>query len=210
MDNCKEIHKIVNNMKRFYFPFNLEEIPKNGIYILFEKGEKAHNDLDRIVRVGTHTGENQLRPRISQHFIKENKDRSIFRKNIGRALLNKDNNDYLEVWDKKLVKKVDREKYGHLVDKNYQEKIEKKVTEYMRANFSFVVFEVDKKEDRLLYESRLISEVSNCKECRATENWLGRFSPKKKVVESGMWLVNELYKDNFTDEEFQEFKKYLL
>ena len=87
MKECEEIHNLFNNTKRLKFPFNEEEIPLNGIYILFEKNEFAHN-LDRIVRVGTHTGDNQLRARLNQHFVKENKDRSIFRKNIGRALLN--------------------------------------------------------------------------------------------------------------------------
>jgi len=76
------------------FPFCEDQIPLNGIYILFEKGELAHN-TDRIVRIGTHTGINQLRSRLKQHFIVENKDRSIFRKNIGRALLNKNHDDFI-------------------------------------------------------------------------------------------------------------------
>lgn len=209
MGYCSEIHEITNKMKRFTYPFDLEEMPENGIYILFEKGEKTYDGLDRIVRVGTHTGDNQLRPRISQHFIKENKNRSIFRKNIGRAILNKNNDDYLNIWDLKTVKRVDKEKYGHLLNLEYEKKIEEEVTKYMRDAFSFVVFEVKNKEDRLLFESRLISEVSNCKDCAPSENWLGKYSPKKKIVESGMWLVNELYKDNLSNEEFEILKKIL-
>jgi len=39
--------------------------------------------------------------------VNENKDRSIFRKNIGRALLNKDNDPFIEQWNKKnLAKKL--------------------------------------------------------------------------------------------------------
>ena len=78
---CEEIHRLFNSLKRYRFPCVPEEIPLNGIYILFQKGEKAHG-VDRIVRIGTHTGLNQLRSRLWQHFINENKDRSIFRKNI--------------------------------------------------------------------------------------------------------------------------------
>ena len=96
--NCEKLHKFFNNMERLKFPFDENKIPLNGIYILFEKGEKAH-DVDRIVRVGTHTGQNQLRSRLKQHFINENKDRSIFRKNIGRALLNKNKDPFLEQWE---------------------------------------------------------------------------------------------------------------
>src|SRR5678815_2344808 len=94
-----ELHRIFNKQKRFSFPFDkvIDDIPLNGIYIIFENGEKYKN-LDRIVRVGTHTGNNQLRSRLNQHFVKENKNRSIFRKNIGRCLLNKEGSDYLPLW----------------------------------------------------------------------------------------------------------------
>ena len=85
-------------MPKLKFPFDKKKIPLNGIYILFEKGEFAHN-TNRIVRIGTHTGNNQLHSRLFQHFLNENKDRSIFRKNIGRALLNKERDTFLEKWE---------------------------------------------------------------------------------------------------------------
>ena len=91
-----ELHKIFNGLERFSYPFEnrLNEMPDNGIYVKFEKGE-SYNNLDRIVRIGTDTGENNLKKRLIEHFVTENKNRSIFRKNIGRAMLNKDNNSYL-------------------------------------------------------------------------------------------------------------------
>lgn len=64
---CSELHRIVNELPRFHFPINDKLIPKNGIYIVFEKDENGH-DADRIVRIGTHTGVNQLRSRLKQHF----------------------------------------------------------------------------------------------------------------------------------------------
>jgi len=39
--NCQTIHILFNGMKKHSFPFNEQEIPENGIYILFEKGEFA-------------------------------------------------------------------------------------------------------------------------------------------------------------------------
>ncbi|MBL0721133.1 MAG: hypothetical protein JJV88_00975 [Sulfurovum sp.] len=95
---CNNIHHIFQNLKRYKFPFNEEELPKNGIYILFEKNELAHNG-ERIVRVGTHTGDDNLAKRLKEHFMKENKDRSIFRKNIGRAILSKKDDSFLEQWN---------------------------------------------------------------------------------------------------------------
>lgn len=73
-------------------------MPTDGIYVLFESGEESHGG-DRIVRIGTHTGVGQLRSRLQQHFVKENKDRSVFRKNIGRCLLNRDSDPFLPEWE---------------------------------------------------------------------------------------------------------------
>ncbi len=52
---CKDIHKIVNELERHNFPFDESRIPRNGIYVLFQKGEYGH-EQERIVRIGTHTG----------------------------------------------------------------------------------------------------------------------------------------------------------
>ncbi|MEQ8154919.1 MAG: hypothetical protein ABRQ25_08575 [Clostridiaceae bacterium] len=52
---CCKLHKMLRNLERFRFPFDKKSIPKNGVYILFEKNEYGH-DGDRIVRIGTHTG----------------------------------------------------------------------------------------------------------------------------------------------------------
>jgi hypothetical protein len=206
--NCHTIHQWFNGMKKHSFPFNEQEIPKNGIYILFEKEEFAHS-TNRIVRIGTHTGNNQLRSRLFQHFLNENKDRSIFRKNIGRALLNKDKDQFLKQWELDLTTKNAKEQYSNSVDFKKQKEVEKKVTKYIQDNFSFVVFQIDDKEKRLEIESRIISTVSLCDECKPSENWLGLFSPKEKIRKSGLWLVNELWKTPLSDKDMIELK-YLL
>jgi hypothetical protein len=181
-------------MKRYSFPYNPDDIPLNGIYILFQKGEKAHG-VDRIVRIGTHTGKNQLRSRLWQHFVNENKDRSIFRKNIGRALLNKDNDPFLKQWELDLTTKEGKDKYLKNIDMQKQKKVEKNVSQYLQENFTFAIFEVSDKDKRLELESKIISTVSLCKECKPSEQWLGNHSPKDKIHTSGLWLVNELYKE---------------
>lgn len=193
---CESIHNLANEFKRHGFPFDESKIPLNGIYVLFEKGEEAHHQ-ERIVRIGTHTGDNQLRSRLKQHFLKQNKDRSIFRKNIGRALLNQKKDPFLDLWELDLTTRKAKEKYSSLIDFNYQETIEDQVSQYIQSKFSFCVFEVKSKEERLQIESKLISTVSWCEECRPSKTWLGNASPKNKIVESGLWLVNELYKKPF-------------
>ncbi len=202
-NNCSKIHKLFNECKHHSIPYNENEIPKNGIYILFEKGEFAHGGK-RIVRIGTHTGKDQLRSRIKQHFLSKNKDRSIFRKNIGRAILNSKNDSFIEQWEWDLTTRANKEKYSDLLDIQKQEMIENQVTEYMHNNFSFAVFEVNEKQDRLLFESRIISTVSCCNKCGGNKNWLGNHSPKEKIRKSGLWLVNELWKKSITNKELSD------
>lgn len=71
------------------------------------------------------------------------------------------------------------------------------------------MIEENDKKQRLFLESKLISEVSNCDECKSSKQWLGRYSPKIKIKESGLWQVNELYKEGFTEKEFELFKNKL-
>ena len=198
-----------NGMKRFSFPFNENDIPLNGIYILFEKGEKGH-DGDRIVRVGTHTGVDQLRSRLKQHFINENKDRSIFRKNIGRAILSKGNDKFLERWELDLTTKDSKERFSHLVDFDKQGEVEKDVSRFIQNNFSFIILEINNKEKRLELESKIISTISLCKDCKASKSWLGLSSPKEKIRESSLWLVNELYNEGLSEEDMEELEKLSL
>jgi len=206
--NCQIIHQWFNGMKKYSFPFNEQEIPKNGIYILFEKREFAHS-TNRIVRIGTHTGNNQLRSRLFQHFLNENKDRSIFRKNIGKALLNKDKDPFLKQWEIDLTTKNAKELHSNSIDFIKLKETEKRVTKYIQDNFSFVVFQIDDKDKRLEIESKIISTVSLCDECKPSENWLGNFSPKEKIRKSGLWLVNELWKTPLTDADMIELKQLL-
>ncbi|WP_423798203.1 hypothetical protein [Neobacillus sp. SAB-20_R2A] len=208
-EKCQELHALFRKLKRYQFPFNEKEIPQNGIYILFEKGEQAHGG-DRIVRIGTHTGKNKLGSRLKEHFTNENKDRSIFRKNIGRALLNRKSDDYLKIWELDLISSENKQKYGHLINKNYQQKIEHEVTKTIQNNFSFVVIEEGDKDKRLYLEAKLISDVSNCTECRSSKRWLGNYSIKEKIRGSGLWQEQGVYKTGFTESEFANFiERYL-
>src|SRR5699024_7136745 len=105
-------------------------MPKNGVYILFEKGESGHGG-DRIVRIGTHTGENQLPSRLFQHFENPNKNRSIFRKNVGRCLLNMREDDYLSVWNYDTTTALGKQKYRHMVNPDKERALEREISHYI-------------------------------------------------------------------------------
>jgi len=74
-----KLHKLFNVQERITFPFEGKKniIPANGIYIMFEKGE-TYQGLDRIVRVGTHTGDNQLYSRLNPLREKEKKNTASY------------------------------------------------------------------------------------------------------------------------------------
>ena len=205
------LHQLFNQQKRFSFPFQekKDEIPSNGIYVIFEKGETFHG-MDRITRVGTHTGEDQLFSRLNQHFLKENKNRSIFRKNIGRSLLHKENNPYSKEWEYDTTSREGKEKYAKLLNLELEKELEKRISTYIHENLSFVVFEVKTKEERLFWEERIIatlSKAANQGEIKPSDKWLGNFSPSEKIRNSGLWLVQGLDKEGLTEDEFEKLKK---
>jgi len=199
---------MVNRLERIEFPFDKRKIPRDGIYILFEKGETGH-DQERIVRIGTHTGEGQLPSRLQQHFLKENKDRSIFRKNIGRCMLSTNGDPFLEWWEIDLTTSKAKTKYQDLIDRDKLKAVESRVSEYIRQRFTFAVLSVEEKQDRLRVESRMISTVSRCEECGPSSSWLGLFSPKDKIRKSGLWQVNELYKKPLSASEIEELELHM-
>jgi len=199
--NCAQLHGWANTLPLFKFPLDESKIPENGIYLLFQKGERAHG-AHRVVRVGTHTGAGQLRSRLRQHFLMENKDRSIFRKNIGRCLLNKTKDPFLKWWEIDLTPKQARDLHGRRVDGIKKEKLEKEISKYLRDNFSFVVVEVKNKKQRLELEAKLVSTLSLCEECKLSSAWLGRYSPLQKIRESGLWQVQGLYGEPLSAKDF--------
>ena len=80
-----QLHQIFNSLPVYSWQ-TIKDIPfKDGIYIVFEKGE-TYKGLPRIVRVGTHTSSGRLKQRLRSHFLSEHHNSSIFRKNIGKVL----------------------------------------------------------------------------------------------------------------------------
>ena len=194
---CGQLHLALQGLERHRFPFDTARIPPNGLYVLFEMGEAGH-DGDRVVRIGTHTGEGQLQSRLKQHFVTPHKDRSIFRKNIGRALLNRNHDPFLRQWEFDLTTRAAKNELGPLVDFQKQDEVERQVSAFIHERFEFVVFAEPAKEVRLTLEAQMISTVSLCKRCGSSNKWLGLSSTKEKIRSSGLWQVNELYGNGLT------------
>ena len=123
------------------------------------------------------------------------KDRSIFRKNIGRALLNRENDEYLTAWNIDFTKRINRDNSGRRRDIQKEMRIESRITNILRERFGFRFLiledEVERMGSRGL-ESSLIGTVASCQDCRASASWLGNSSPVGKIIQEGLWQVQHL------------------
>jgi hypothetical protein len=188
---CQYLHDTLSRLPRLRRE-DLTQVPDNGIYVLFEKGEAGHG-VERIVRIGTHRGQNNLAPRIREHLYTPNKDRSIFRQHVGRCLLEKAGDPFLAQWQIDRTTKAARAKNGDKVDKVRLKEVENEVTQYMTENFSFSVLRFDTQAERLHYEEMLLSTIFHCRDCAPSEAWLGKFHPTSAVMRGcGLWNVQGL------------------
>lgn len=194
---CQILHRVFNALPRLDANYSEQTIPRNGIYILFEKGETAHG-TDRIVRIGTHTGQDNLRQRLKEHLFTPNKDRSIFRKHIGRCFLNKNNDPFLARWDLDLTNRENRLRYKNQINQKKLIETENAVTSYMQEKFSFVVFAEPIKSKRCDLETQLIATVAQCEDCHPSPSWLGNHHPNPAIKKSGLWNVQGLTKTPLT------------
>ena len=179
------LHDFFNTLRRFSYPYQKKRgkkwiVPRNGIYVFFEKGEIYTNpqgySQDRIVRVGIHTKDsdkdsqrgNKLFSRLDQHF-NGNMKASSFRKYVGNSLQNKAKHSITD--------------------------IEKEVSNYMKENFSFVVFEVETQNEREFWEKKLISTLGQAGKkgiIKSSGNWLGKHSSNPNVKASGLWQDDDM------------------
>lgn len=204
-DKAKVVHMLFNSLPRFDWTM-IDQIPyQNGIYVMFEKGE-SYNGMDRIVRVGTHRVQNRLRNRLKDHFLNEDADSSIFRKNIGRAILNMTANPYLKIWEIDMHKSENTRNHGHLIDDRLEAEIETKISEYLRNNITFVTFPVEDEEERLRLEEGIISTLTNDPSFGPSNNWFGLYCPVSEIAKSGLWNRQGLNGKPLSDVELERVK----
>jgi hypothetical protein len=201
------IQTIFNEIKRFNFSTNKKsKIPKNGLFVLFEKGEKFRN-MDRIVYVGSNIKKDRLNKMLDYIFKEGNRENTSFRRNIGRSLLNKGdkklfkkfNIDYnpkfinklMNIWDMD-IKEFNKEYDIDSPENKEMEKIEEMVSEFIQDNFSFSLIEIEDKLKRSHLKSKIISTLSLSENAPSNE-WIGNYSPRKKIRDSALFLEHHLY-----------------
>lgn len=185
--HCVRLHQLLTVLPQYTWA-EIDSIPfRNGIYLVFEDGETYHG-MPRIVRVGTHTAPDRLRQRLKDHFVRENHNGSIFRKNIGKALLNQSGDPYLATWSLD----TSRSPYKGMENLEREKEVEQAVSQYLRTHMGFSVFEVEAQKQRLQLEEGIIASLHQADDFSASSSWLGQFSPEEEIRGSGMWLKQGL------------------
>ena len=96
----------------------------------------------------------------------------------------------------------EKKKNSHLVDVEFEMKIESQISKYIQENLSFCVFGNDNKKQRLFWEAKIVSTLAQSNELRPSSNWLGNYSPKQKIRAFGLWQVNGLDGECLTVNEY--------
>jgi hypothetical protein len=217
---CRWLHEKLEQLKLVDYASlksNVRILPENGIYFFYEEGELwGHGgNKQRIVRVGT-SRDGNFRSRIGEHYLlndskmnfgKDNpkpSDRSIFRKNIGRALLNRDGDSYLDTWNKDFTERKNKDKFAQRRDIAKEREIEARISEVLRNRFSFRFIKLSGETRRMGktgLESPLIGTLASCPLCKASNKWLGKCSPIEKIRFGKLWLVQHLNANALNDQD---------
>ena len=106
------------------------------------------------------------------------------RKNIGKALLNRTQDPYLDIWS------LDTSRYPNQERENprSQAQVEREVSSYMRINLAFSVIPIASAEERLRLKAAIIATLHQAKDFEPSNVWLGRHSPEPAIRKSGLWL----------------------
>ena len=218
-----DLDKLPDNGIYFFY-----EEGENSTHINYDYDDNVHTDNNnsistntkaRIVRIGTHM-EGSFSSRISEHFLLNEaakmmnftisnpkpSDRSIFRKNIGRALLNKENDYYQKIWEIDFKTRENCNNYGIMRNIQKEKEIESAITKILREKFSFRFIPLEaqgqeKRIERSGIEGKLIGTIASCNLCKASDNWLGKYSPIPQIRNGKLWLSQHLNSPGLSKQE---------
>jgi hypothetical protein len=122
-------------------------------------------------------------------------------------LLNRKNDSFLAQWEIDLTSKEARQQHGNEIDRGRLSEVEAEVSAVIRSKFTFCVFRVDDSSHRLELEKRMIATIGQCSDCSPSGDWLGRFSTKAKIRQSGLWLVQGLKGQAMTFEDVEALER---
>jgi hypothetical protein len=177
-----------------------EELPKQGVYFFFDDDELTSfsTAVPRLVRIGTHgvsagsvaTLRNRLRTHLGTRSGAGNHRASVFRLHVGRAIIERD----------QLQPRYPNWGRGQSASKDITElegPLESKVSEYignLRVLFIPVLDTAGTGSMRATIERQFISMFTEnlCAIEESSPMWLGRYSDKPSIRDSGLWNVRDV------------------
>jgi hypothetical protein len=174
-------------------------IPRNGIYLLFERGERisiAGTENDRVVRVGTHKVDGGLKRRFQQHY-RGNNNASTFRRDVGSAMLSRSgvSSDIIAAW---------------MGRARFEKSVERELSEFMDSQFTFSCIAVDSFEQRMRLEQGLIAFFASLARFPVEDEWLGHWAARSVVRESRLWNIEHVGAEPLTSDEFRLLTQAIL
>lgn len=187
-----EVHQLLADLPRFDFQTGRKDMPKNGVYVFYERGETANvgvREIDRIVRIGTHRALDRLPIRVRSHFA-GNRRGSVFRRHLGGALMSRIDADDPDTgeWAKQR---------GRLMPA-----MEQIVSTALNGSFTFTCIRVDDRDERLSLERGLIALLARRPLVAPSQAWLGRHAIHPFVRQSGLWNTQHVDAQPLTLTEF--------
>jgi hypothetical protein len=183
--------------KRLMSKCNGQQVwPKSGVYFYFEPSERRMNTEEpRIVRVGTHsisrgskaTLWNRLRTHRGTSDGIGNHRSSIFRLHVGAAISSREPKLSVESWG---IGQTANSKI-----RKTEEGLERRVSTYigsMSVLWLAIEDEASPSSDRAYIERNLIGMLVGKigPIDPPSQEWLGRFSPEKRIRLSGLWNLD--------------------
>lgn len=114
---------------------------------------------------------------------------------------------FLEQWEWDLTTRKNKQRYEPLVNWDKKENIEQQVTDVIQKTFSFVILPIGHSSYLKKWKAKMIATVAQCRECRPSTEWLGLYSPKRKIRENGLWQEQYIYGETITSQELALVEK---
>lgn len=182
----------------YSFSEDLNRLPGKGVEFYFEEGEfRTKSKKLRVVRIGA---SKKIINRLNNRHMGDNAGKSIFRKHIGRALLN----------EQEELQNLNYENISNNIDDIIDEEM---VSEHLLYNIRFLILRVNDKSTRKFIKNTAISLLSNystpIQVNPPTDEWLGNDSiksngrPNWKIRDSGLW--NEKHVKSTSSDRQEEF-----
>jgi len=195
-----DLHTLVASLPIHEFPVSRLAIPADGIYLLYETGERAPSGdttIDRIVAAGAHTGEHRLARRLADH-VSGDRRKSAVRQHVGAALLARANpaDPQLAPW---------------LADgRTPMPEAEAAVTTEIRERFTLRCIPVPDKDERLALERGIIALLAQHPIAPPSDTWLGRHAAPAEIRRTGLWNTQHINADPLTTKQWVRLESLIV